>query len=629
MTFQNTNLIIEPSFWHTLSKKKLNDMMLDERPFDATAYFQCGKTTGAPSYAFLNEESFLTSNQENQENQTISNFTHYLNYTANFPIQITLVNTKNNFIALDRKSILSDISKSIYDAIESKSWLTNPSLLLGSALTVYGDLKKWQFFYCFAFPEVSPVSVAISDQKELVQGEDEILNIKLNKENCPSWVFALDPTDNLKPIPVSSATSESTFVVIDPSTTDKLGWPVHLLSYAICKTFNVNQFKLIRLNCKPLQCTVHLPETSLSEVLNSGIESFTSKIIGWRLNKKKPFFVDLSSTMDPLSLFKSASYLNLRLMKWRMAPQLDVDKLHLQRALLIGCGTLGCNVARDLLGWGVRKFTLIDYGKVSFSNPPRQPLFTFEDCLNGGKPKSEAAAEELRRICPDVEVNYDGFEIPMPGHHCSEECFEKVKESVEKLDNMMQNHDVTFLLTDTRESRWLPTVIGAARGKLCISIALGFDTFSVVRSGSKNCGCYFCNDVVAPVDSMTDRTLDMQCTVTRPGMAPLASSIGVELWASIMQHPDGKDAKGDTDSILGAIPHQIRGFVNNWSFIPIVGERFKSCVGCSEKIVEAYLKDGAKFVMRAMNESNYLEDLSGITEMKAEMANVDCEWVDE
>ena len=44
--------------------------------------------------------------------------------------------------------------------------------------------------------------------------------------------------------------------------------------------------------------------------------------------------------------------------------------------------------------------TFLDRGKVSYSNPVRQPLFEFNDCLNGGKIKSQAAAERVKLIYP-------------------------------------------------------------------------------------------------------------------------------------------------------------------------------------------------------------------------------------
>jgi len=50
------------------------------------------------------------------------------------------------------------------------------------------------------------------------------------------------------------------------------------------------------------------------------------------------------------------------------------------------------------------------------SNPVRQTLFTFEDCLNGGKPKAETAAAALKKIFPECNSNGYNISIPMPGH---------------------------------------------------------------------------------------------------------------------------------------------------------------------------------------------------------------------
>ena len=158
-------------------------------------------------------------------------------------------------------------------------------------------------------------------------------------------------------------------------------------------------------------------------------------------------------------------------------------------------------------GWGVHKITFVDSGSVSFSNPVRQPLFDFKDCLAGGAKKAHRAAEALTEIYPGVDSTGHVLTVPMAGHPIMDE--EKTRADYETLKKLVDEHDVIFLLMDTRESRWLPTVMGKAAGKLIMNAALGFDTFVVMRHGVKDLakpsikaelGCYFCNDVVAPAD---------------------------------------------------------------------------------------------------------------------------------
>lgn len=49
----------------------------------------------------------------------------------------------------------------------------------------------------------------------------------------------------------------------------------------------------------------------------------------------------------------------------------------------------------------MRNITFVDNASVSFSNPVRQSLFVYEDCVKN-KSKAEAAAERLKNIFPGV-----------------------------------------------------------------------------------------------------------------------------------------------------------------------------------------------------------------------------------
>lgn len=115
----------------------------------------------------------------------------------------------------------------------------------------------------------------------------------------------------------------------------------------------------------------------------------------------------------------------------------------------------------------------------------------------------------------------------MAGHPILDE--KAVKTDYETLRALIEEHDAVFLLMDTRESRWLPTVMGKAAGKIVMNAALGFDSFVVMRHGVRNqdhpeqeLGCYFCNDVVAPADvGVLVRCIFYGVALTKPNFSLL------------------------------------------------------------------------------------------------------------
>jgi ubiquitin-like modifier-activating enzyme ATG7 len=125
------------------------------------------------------------------------------------------------------------------------------------------------------------------------------------------------------------------------------------------------------------------------------------------------------------------------------------------------------------------------------------------------------------------------------------------------------------------------------------------------------------------IQSLKDQALDQQCTVTRPGGAAIASALLVELFVSILQHPKGPAAPAPISQNddrgshpLGLVPHQIRGFLSNFSNISVTGRNYNCCSACSDNIVNAYVRDGWTFVEKALNDRGYVEELSGLKEVR-------------
>uniref|UniRef100_A0A8C2G9Q0 Ubiquitin-like modifier-activating enzyme ATG7 n=1 Tax=Cyprinus carpio TaxID=7962 RepID=A0A8C2G9Q0_CYPCA len=600
---------LEAGFWHQLTQKKLNDFRLDESPKNIKGYYYNGDAAGLPTRLTLEFSAFDVDGASP---------------ARCCPASGTLYNTNTleAFKTTDKKALLDKAANEIWSTIQSGAALEDSSILNKFILLTFADLKKYHFYYWFCSPalcflegvqlEQEPVSLEQSfSAKQLQYMHFYSLNSN-HVLSATSIHFLLKYTEesvevaHLKDlISFFPDLKKITVCVYDPCTLPQHpAWPLRNVLVLLAKQWG-SQLDVLEVLCfrdRTLQGSrsiqhsiifrVKLPDLTASAVC--------PKSVGWEKNPKGamgPRSVNLSECMDPKRL---------------------VDKVVSTRCLLLGAGTLGCSVARTLM---VRTIWLA--------------------C----ETKALAAVDRLKKIFPGVLAEGHNMSIPMPGHpvNFSELTMAQARQDVEQLEKLISEHDVVFLLMDTRESRWLPTVIAASQRKLIVNAALGFDTFVVMRHGLKKpkdsqsketrpmsassnssssstaaatitpgaslfsnipghrLGCYFCNNVVAPGDSTRDRTLDQQCTVSHPGLAMIAGALAVELMVSIIQHPEGgyavasssDDRMNEPPTSLGPVPHQV-------SY-----ELLRKCT---------ILLYGVQFLAKVFNSSHsFLEDQTGLT----------------
>lgn len=129
------------------------------------------------------------------------------------------------------------------------------------------------------------------------------------------------------------------------------GWPLRNLITYLVKRFEIQSLDVLCYRFKNNSAGSSLIIHLTFDQVNRNITEYPGAI-GWEKNEKSkllPKITDLSPTLDPKVLAGNSVDLNLRLMRWRLMPELNLEKIAATKCLLLGAGTLGSNVARGLL----------------------------------------------------------------------------------------------------------------------------------------------------------------------------------------------------------------------------------------------------------------------------------------
>ena len=131
---------------------------------------------------------------------------------------------------------------------------------------------------------------------------------------------------------------------------------------------------------------------------------------------------------------------------------------------IVGVGALGCMSADMLTRAGVGTITLIDRDIVEFTNLQRQVLFT-EEAANTHQPKAIAAAERLRAINSEIQINAHVEDL-------SPKNIDRLLEGVDIIIDGLDNFNTRYILNDYAVKNNIPFlfagVIGASGNVMTI-----------------------------------------------------------------------------------------------------------------------------------------------------------------
>ncbi|GJY34934.1 ubiquitin-like modifier-activating enzyme ATG7 [Tanacetum coccineum] len=383
---------VDEGFWHGLSSLKLNKLKTDESPVSITGFYAPCSNPQVSSYLTLLGESLPTEPSDDPLTETSRGNRN----RCSAPGILYNTNTLEGFHALDKQGLLKSEAKKIWEDIRSGKADEDSSVLSRFLVISFADLKKFNFYYWFAFPALvlDPPATLVDlrpASKWFTPEEAESVSTCCNEwrkssltADVPFFLVSISSNSHATIRPLKdfeacqSEEHKILFAFYDPChLPNNPGWPLRNFLTFISARWNIKkvQFLCYRENHGLADLDLSLVGEALIQQSQAWQDQeHVPNAVGWELNKGKrvPRRINLSTTMDPTRMAISAADLNLKLMRWRALPSLDLNMLSGTKCLLLGAGTLGCQVARMLMAWGVRKITLVDSGS-GYQQKDRKP----------------------------------------------------------------------------------------------------------------------------------------------------------------------------------------------------------------------------------------------------------------
>lgn len=143
--FAPFNSAVNPGFWNALTKLKLEVLGLEDAPIDVHGYYESRhQNPGLPSLMNVDREAFDMSKCAGHQ------------WSVHASIGSVYVhNTMESFKNLDKVEFLNvKEGHQLLESIQSGVALNDPRNLSRFVVHLYADLKKYHYYYWFAFPAI-------------------------------------------------------------------------------------------------------------------------------------------------------------------------------------------------------------------------------------------------------------------------------------------------------------------------------------------------------------------------------------------------------------------------------------------------------------------------------------------